>query len=168
MVESKPASASAAEFTHMVLPPDTNALGTIFGGRIMEWVDIGAAIVASRHCRMVAVTASMDALHFISPIKLGDIVILKASINFTHKTSMEVGVRVESEDPKTGQRHHTASAYLTFVALDDAGVPTAVPLIKSETSEEKRRFEAGRRRREERLKWRSQFGQRSLQSRGKR
>lgn len=159
MVESKPVSASAAEFTHLVLPPDTNALGTIFGGRIMEWVDIGAAIVASRHCRMVAVTASMDALHFISPIKLGDIVILKASINFTHKTSMEVGVRIESEDPKTGQRHHTASAYLTFVALDDSGVPTEVPLIKPETSEEKRRFEAGRRRREERLRWRRQFNQ---------
>ncbi|MCC7343892.1 MAG: acyl-CoA thioesterase, partial [Deltaproteobacteria bacterium] len=87
-MESKPVSRSSAEFTHLVLPSDTNALGTIFGGRIMEWTDIAAAVVASRHCRKVAVTASMDALHFISPIRLGDIVILKAAVNFTATTSM--------------------------------------------------------------------------------
>lgn len=156
MLVSKPVSASAAEFTHLVLPPDTNALGTIFGGRVMEWIDIGAAIVASRHCRMVAVTASMDALHFISPIKLGDIVVLKASVNYTHKTSMEIGVRIEAEDPKSGLRRHTASAYLTFVALDENGIPAHVPDIRCKTEEEKRRYEAGRRRREERLKWRRQ------------
>ena len=151
-MQPKPVSESSAEFTHMVLPPDTNALGTIFGGRVMEWVDIGAAIVAQRHCRMVAVTASMDALHFISPIKLGDIVILKASINFTHKTSMEVGVRIESEDPRTGVRCHTASAYLTFVALDDAGKPVEVPPLLCETVEQKRRYEAAKKRREDRIK----------------
>jgi acyl-CoA hydrolase len=154
-MDSKPASASAAEFNHWVLPSDTNALGTIFGGRVMEWVDIAGAIVASRHCRKVAVTASMDALSFICPINLGDIVILKASVNYTHKTSMEIGVRIESENPLSGQRRHTASAYITFVALDAQGNPTLVPPVLCETPEEKRRYEAGQRRREERLKWRS-------------
>ncbi len=153
-MEMKAVSESSAEFTHLVLPPDTNALGTIFGGRIMEWIDIGAAIVATRHCRGVAVTASMDALNFISPVKLGDIVILKASVNYSHKTSMEIGVRVEAEDPKTGFRRHTSSAYLTFVALDDKGTPTEVPPIHCNTPEEKRRFEEAKMRRAERLKWR--------------
>ena len=154
-MDSKPVSASSAEFTHLVLPSDTNALGNIFGGRIMEWTDIGAAIVASRHCRKVAVTASMDALSFISPIHLGDIVILKAAVNFTARTSMEIGVRIESENPLTGERRHTASAYLTFVALDEAGHPTPVPPVSAETNEDKRRFQEGQKRREERIKWKS-------------
>ncbi len=151
MTDPKPVSASSAEFTHLVLPQDTNALGTIFGGRIMEWTDIAAAIVASRHCRKVAVTASMDALHFISPIKLADIVILKAAVNYVSKTSMEIGVRIESENPVTGDRRHTASAYLTFVALDEKGRPTTVPGLISETDEDKRRYQAGQKRREHRL-----------------
>ena len=156
-MDPKPVSHSSAEFTHLVLPSDTNALGTIFGGRIMEWTDIAAAVVASRHCRKVAVTASMDALHFISPIRLGDIVILKAAVNFTATTSMEIGVRIECENPLTGERRHTASAYLTFVALDDVGRPTAVPLVTAETPEEKRRFNEGQTRREERIKWKSRL-----------
>lgn len=156
-MESKPVSRSSAEFTHLVLPSDTNALGTIFGGRIMEWTDIAAAVVASRHCRKVAVTASMDALHFISPIRLGDIVILKAAVNFTATTSMEIGVRIECENPLSGERRHTASAYLTFVALDDAGRPTAVPAVTPETPEEKRRFQEGQKRREDRIQWKSRL-----------
>ncbi len=152
-LKAKPVSETAAEFNHLVLPPDTNALGTIFGGRVMEWIDVAAAIVATRHCRRVAVTASMDALSFISPIRLGDIVILKAAVNYVHNTSMEIGVRVESEVPKTGVRSHTASAYLTFVALDDQGKPVEVPGVAPVTSDEKRRFEEGRLRREERLNW---------------
>ncbi|HCU25179.1 MAG TPA: acyl-CoA thioesterase [Deltaproteobacteria bacterium] len=156
-MEAKPVSASSAEFTHLVLPQDTNALGTIFGGRIMEWTDIAAAVVASRHCRQVAVTASMDALHFISPIRLGDIVVLKASVNYTHRTSMEIGVRIESENPVTGERCHTASAYLTFVALDEAGKPSQVPEVVPENAEEKRRFHEGQRRRQERIEWKSRF-----------
>ncbi|KAB2837087.1 acyl-CoA thioesterase [bacterium] len=156
-MDPKPVSRSSAEFTHLVLPSDTNALGTIFGGRIMEWTDIAAAVVASRHCRKVAVTASMDALHFISPIRLGDIVILKAAVNFTATTSMEIGVRIESENPLTGERRHTASAYLTFVALDDAGRPTAVPTVAPETPEEKRRFQEGQKRREDRIQWKSRL-----------
>src|SRR5262245_11133718 len=151
-METKTLFESSAEFNHLVLPQDTNALGTIFGGRIMEWIDIAASIVAMRHCRRVAVTASMDALDFIEPVKLGDIVILRASVNYVHKTSMEIGVRVEAENPRSGDCRHTSSAYLTFVALDDNGKPTLVPELKCRTAEEKRRFEEGRRRREARLK----------------
>lgn len=151
-MDPKPVSASSLEFTHLVLPPDTNALGTIFGGRIMEWVDIAGSIVSSRHCRKVVVTASMDALHFLAPVKVGDIVILKAAVNFTHRTSMEIGVRIESENPLTGERRHTSSAYLTFVGLDDVGRPTEVPPVLPVTDDEKRRFEEGKARSEERKK----------------
>lgn len=148
----KAVSASAAEFNHLVLPPDTNALGTIFGGRIVEWIDIAAAIVASRHCRRTAVTASIDELHFLAPVKLGEIVILKASINFVHKSSMEIGVRVESENPKTGERKKTSTAFLTFVALDEAGKPTTVPELALETKEDQRRFAEGQKRHLGRMK----------------
>ncbi len=151
-LDPKPVSASSAEFTHMVLPPDTNALGTIFGGRIMAWVDIAGSVVSSRHCRRSVVTASMDALHFLAPVKLGDIVILKVSVNFTHKTSMEIGARIESENPLTGERRHTSSAYLTFVALDEKGCPTEVPPVLPVTDDEKRRFQEGQARFQERMK----------------
>jgi len=150
-MKAKPVSNSSADFTHLVLPPDTNALGTIFGGRIMEWVDIAAAIVASRHCRTIAVTASIDALHFIAPVRLGDIVILKSSVNYAHRTSMEIGVRVEAENPKTGERLHTSSAYLTFVALSDDMRPTEVPPLLCETDEDHRRFKEGQKRQKERI-----------------
>jgi acyl-CoA hydrolase len=149
-MDAKPISQSQAEFTHLVLPQDTNALGTIFGGRIMEWIDIAAAIIAQRHCRQVAVTASIDELHFLAPVKLGEIVILKGGVNYVHKTSMEVGVRVEAEDPKSGERRKTATAYLTFVALDDAGKPTLVPPLLLETGEDKRRNKEGQSRQEAR------------------
>jgi len=126
----------------------------------MEWIDIAGAVVATRHCRRVAVTASMDALHFISPLRLGDIVILKASVNYVHKTSMEIGVRIEAEDPRTGDRRHTVSAYSTFVAIDESGSPTPVPALACHSAEEKRRFEEGKRRREERIRWRAEIKKR--------
>jgi acyl-CoA hydrolase len=151
-IAPKPVCVSSAEFTHLVLPPDTNALGTIVGGRIMEWVDIAASIVASRHCRKVTVTASMDALSFLAPVKVGDIVILKAAVNFAHRTSMEIGVRIESENPLTGERRHTSSAYLTFVGLDDLGKPTEVPAVLPQSDDEKRRYQEGKARFEERMK----------------
>ena len=151
-LSAKPVSASAAEFNHLVLPPDTNALGTIFGGRIVEWIDIAAAIVASRHCRRTAVTASIDELHFLAPVTLGEIVILKASVNFVHKSSMEIGVHVESENPKTGERRKTSTAFLTFVALDENGKPTAVPELILETDEDRRRFTEGQKRQQGRMK----------------
>jgi len=156
-LEMKPASQSAAEFTHLVLPPDINTVGTVFGGRVMEWIDIAGAVVATRHCRRVSVTASVDALHFISPLKLGDIVIIKAAVNYVHRTSMEIGVRIEAEDPRTGDRRHTVSAYSTFVALDEQGCPTEVPGLDCKTPEEQRRFQEGKRRREERIRWREEL-----------
>ncbi|MBI4042047.1 MAG: acyl-CoA thioesterase [Deltaproteobacteria bacterium] len=137
--------------TEVVMPSDTNSLGTIFGGKVMAWIDIAAATAAIRHTRRTVVTASIDSLHFLSPIRTGYIVNLKASVNYTGTTSMEVGVRVESENPITGERYHTASAYLTFVALDDHGKPATVPPLLPETEEEKIRFRQGAKRRETRL-----------------
>ena len=138
--------------TEIVLPGHANALGTIFGGQVMSWIDIAAAIAAGRHARKVVVTASIDALHFVAPIKVGHVVHIKAMVNFASRTSMEVGVRVDSENPVTGEIHHTAKAYLTFVALDDHGRPTPVAPVLAENPEEKRRFEQARLRRESRVK----------------
>lgn len=137
--------------TEMVLPSDTNALGTIFGGRVMSWIDIAAAMAAMRHARTTVVTASIDALHFVAPVKLGHVVHLRAQVNYAARTSMEIGVRVESEDPRTGKTMHTATAYTTFVALDDKGQPTPVPAVIPETAEEKRRYREAVRRRETRM-----------------
>lgn len=143
---------SAVTMTEIVLPSDANALGTIFGGKIMSWIDIAGAIAAGRHARRVVVTASIDALHFIQPVKVGHIVHIKAMVNYAGRTSMEVGVRVDSENPITGDTHHTASAYTTFVALDDHGHPTQVPGVEAETPEERRRYEGAIKRRESRIR----------------
>lgn len=142
---------SQVTMTQIVLPSDTNALGTIFGGKIMAWMDIAAAIAAGRHARKVVVTASLDALNFVAPVKLGQVVQIQASVNYAGRTSMEVGVRVNSEDLLTGALAHTATAYTTFVALDDAGKPTAVPPILPTTDEEKRRFNEAKKRRASRV-----------------
>lgn len=140
--------------TEIVLPGHTNAMGTVFGGVIMSWIDIAGAIAAQRHSRMAAVTASLDDLAFVASVKLGWIVQLRARVNFTGKTSMEVGVRVEAENPKTGESAHTATAYLTYVALDASGKPTQVPPLKLDTDDKKRRFNEAQIRRENRLKLR--------------
>lgn len=140
------------EMVEIVLPQDTNPLGNVLGGRVMHLMDQAAAMAAIRHCRKPVVTASVDKLDFRSPIKLGQFIILKASVNAAFRTSMEVGVRVESEVPTTGERRHTSSAYFTFVALDELGRPAEVPPAKPETAEEQRRFEAALQRREARLK----------------
>lgn len=148
----KTPSQSAVTMTELVLPSDTNALGTIFGGKIMAWIDIAAAIAAGRHARKVVVTASIDALHFVAPVKLGHVVHIKAMVNYAGRTSMEVGVRVDSENPVTGETHHTATAYTTFVALDDHGKPSSVPPLKPESPEEQRRFQQAMKRRESRMR----------------
>ena len=137
--------------TEIVLPQHTNALGTIFGGTVMSWIDIAGAIAAGKHARTAVVTASIDALHFIAPIKLGHFVELKASVNATGKTSMEVGVRVDSEHPHTGEKFHNVSAYLTFVAVGPDGKPLPVPPIAPETEAEKRRNKAAGLRRASRV-----------------
>lgn len=134
-----------------VLPQDTNTLGNVLGGHVMHLMDVAAAMSAVRHCRRPCVTASVDKLDFLNPIRLGHFMLLKASVNAAFRSSMEVGVRVESEDPLTGERKHTSSAYFTFVALGDDGKPTQVPGLLPESPEEKRRLKDAQRRREERL-----------------
>lgn len=158
-MEARNISASAVIMTQLVLPTHTNALGTVFGGTVMSWIDIAAAISAQRHSQKDVVTASIDELHFLAPIYLGWVVNLKAAVNYVSKSSMEVGVRVESENPKTGERFHTASAYLTFVCLGSNGKPTAVAPLLLETDHEKRRFREAGFRREERLKRREKYKQ---------
>lgn len=147
----KPVSQSRVEMVEMILPNEANPLGTASGGKILHLIDIAAAIAASRHCRKQVVTASFDEVDFLHPVRVGDLVILKASVNFAGTTSMEVGVKVLSENPKTGEIRHTASAYTTFVALDDWGRPTRVPPIVPETEDDRRRHDEGRQRRERRL-----------------
>ena len=151
MIKSKSVSSSQVVMTQLVLPSHTNSLDTVFGGTVMSWIDISAAIAAQRHSNKIVVTASMDQLNFIAPIKKGWVVNLRASVNFASRTSMEIGVRVEAENPLTSELFHTASAYMTFVALDINGKPTEVPHLIPDTAVEKRRFEAGKKRREIRL-----------------
>jgi len=126
--------------TEMVLPPDTNYHGTVFGGRVLQWIDIAGAISAQRHSRRKVVTASIDDMHFVVPIRLGDTVVLKACVNYVGRTSMEVGVRVEREPPTADFREHAATAYLTYVGLDEDGKPTPVAPLITTSDEEKRRF----------------------------
>ena len=160
-MDAKPVSASKVTMTQLVLPGDTNALGSVFGGIIMSWIDIAAAIAAQRHSQSIVVTASIDNLSFVAPVYKGWIVNLKASVNFVSKTSMEVGVRVDAENPRENKVFHTASAYLTFVALDDSGRPKAVPGLKLENDEERRRFSAGQKRRESRIRLREALEEQS-------
>lgn len=155
MNEKKAVSSSQVIMTQLVLPSHTNSLDTVFGGTVMSWIDICAAIAAQRHSNCEVVTASIDQLNFIAPIKRGWVVNLKASVNFISRTSMEIGVRVDAENPKTGEMFHTASAYLTFVALGSDGKPTVVNGLELSTEIEKRRYLAGEKRRKERLKERS-------------
>ncbi len=118
-----------------------NALGTAFGGVIMSWIDVVAAMVAQRHCEGIVVTASVDTMSFLEPIDIGDHVILKASVNYVGRTSLEIGVAVNKENPINGKQNPTTAAYLTFVHLDEDGEPTDVPKLLLETEEDKRRNE---------------------------
>ncbi|NOY24618.1 MAG: acyl-CoA thioesterase [Oligoflexia bacterium] len=112
--------------TQLVLPQYTNALGTVFGGQIAAWIDICAAVSAQRYSRGIVVTASIDKIDFLAPVKLGMIVILRSKVNMAWRTSMEIGVRIEAEDPRVGVRKQCTSSYLTFVALDEQGKPRPV------------------------------------------
>jgi acyl-CoA hydrolase len=142
---------SQHESSAFMLPQDANNLGNVFGGVVMALVDKTAAVSAIRHARSTCVTASIDRVDFREPIHLGELVILKSSVNYVGRTSMEVGVRVEAEDLITGVRRHTNSCYLTFVAVDETGCPREVPLLVPETEAEKRRHGAAKDRRRRRL-----------------
>ncbi|MHB1051085.1 MAG: acyl-CoA thioesterase [Bacteroidota bacterium] len=143
--------------TQLVLPNDTNQLGNLLGGQLMHWIDLVAAIAAARHSQRICVTASVDELNFLHPIKTGEVVTLLASVNRVFNTSMEVGVKVLSENLISGKIRHANSAYLTFVALDGQGSPVSVPQITIETDEEQRRFDDALTRREERLRKRKKL-----------
>ncbi len=143
-----PPSTSRVVMTNIVMPGDTNARGTIFGGRVLEMIDKAAAIAALRHCRTDVVTASMDYVDFRSPIRVGDIVRLEAVVNQVFRSSLEVGVRVYSENPGTGARQHTTTAYVTLVALGPGDKPVPAPALEPQSPQERRRArEADRRRR---------------------
>jgi len=142
---------SLTESTEIVLPQHANAIGTAFGGTIMSWIDICAAVTSQRHCGRVAVTASVDALSFLAPIRLGDVVILRGRINAVFRTSMEVEVRVWREDLATRDQVLCADALLTFVNIGEDGKPCAIPPLELATDEDRERDLAARDRRARRL-----------------
>lgn len=139
---------SQSEMIQLVLPNDANPLGALLGGTLMHWIDLAGALAAHRHSRNYVVTASIDHLDFLVPVHVGDMVILRSSVNRAFNTSMEIGVNVLVENYIAGTRSHVSSAYLTFVAVDRAGRRLPVPPLVPETEEEKRRFEDALRRRE--------------------
>ena len=138
----------------LVLPNDANTLGNVLGGMVLHWADLAAAVVAHRHCRSEAVTASMDQVSFLAPIKVGQVAAFSARMTYAGRTSMEIRVDVESEDLRTGKRRKTSTAYMTFVAIDKKGRPRQVPPLILETGEERREARAAQARRAERLKHR--------------
>ncbi len=147
-------SASRTEMTELVLPQDSNILGNILGGRVMHLIDIAGAIAAQRHCRGQVVTASVDHLDFLNPVRVGDLILLEAQVNRAFHTSLEVGVDVFSEDSMAGIRKHTTTAFLTFVAVDETGKAIPVPPVIPKSSAEKRRYKEAGERRELRIKTR--------------
>ncbi|MBI2956649.1 MAG: acyl-CoA thioesterase [Acidobacteria bacterium] len=155
LLKGKPVRASQSEMVEVVLPNDANPLGNILGGRVMHLIDIAAAIAAHRHSQSLAATAAVDYLDFRSPIKVGNLIVLKSSVNRVFRTSMEVGVKVFSEDILTGERRHTSSAYVTFVAVDKHGRPVPIPPVIPQTATERRRYREAETRRRLRLAHRS-------------
>jgi acyl-CoA hydrolase len=142
----RPVRDSQSEMTEIVLPNDANPLAALLGGRIMHWIDMAGALAAHRHSRQYVVTAAIDHLDFLVPVRVGDLVVLRSSVNRVFRTSMEVGVKVWVENYHEDSSHHVSSAYLTFVAVDRGGKHLVVPAVIPETDEQKRRYEdAGRR-----------------------
>ena len=151
MGNERRASDTFVEQTHLVLPGEANAVGSLFGGHVSAWLDLAGAVAAMRLCHRPVVTVSMDDLHFHAPIRVGDIAVIQAQVNAVFRTSLEVGAKVWSEDPASGQRRHTSTAYLTFVALDGSGRPMELPPLLCETDAEKTREAQAQVRRTERL-----------------
>ena len=156
-ITSKTPSESQVEMREMVMPNHTNPQNTVFGGTVMSWIDIAAAMCAARHCGKAVVTAHISDIDFLAPIRVGEHVHIMASVNYTGRTSILVGVKVVSENPYTQEERNTTKAYLTFVALDSHGKPTEVPKIDPQTDEEKRRFDNARARVEAKKKLRSEL-----------
>lgn len=153
--QGKTPSESAVETRYLVMPQQANPQGTAFGGAIVSWIDMVAAMAGQRHCGCEVVTAEIDMLVFRHPVHIGDQIVLRATVNYVGRSSMEVGVQVTREDPYTGEQIVATTAYLTLVALDKNQKPTSVPPLLPQTPDEKRRCEEARLRvqeRKERLK----------------
>ena len=151
MTEGKAVRESISDYSELALPNDANGLGNVLGGKVMHLVDLAGAMAAMRHARRPVVTLSVDHFQFLHPVHIGELIMLRSSVNRVFRTSMEVGVKVTTERLMTGDLQHTCSAYLTFVALDESGRPTAIEPVIPETEEEKRRFREAGERREYRL-----------------
>jgi acyl-CoA hydrolase len=156
-VEGKPVRESAYEYSELALPNDSNGLGNVLGGKVMHLVDLAAAITGLKHARNAVVTASVDNLNFLHPVHIGELIILRASVNRVFRTSMEIGVKVMTEKLLTGERRHTCSAYLTFVAVDREGRAIPIGPVIPESDEEKRRYREAGERREGRLELRNRL-----------
>jgi acyl-CoA hydrolase len=158
-IEGKAVRESAYEYSELALPNDANGLGNVLGGKVMHLVDLAAAIAGLRHARCPVVTASVDHLDFLHPVRIGQLIILRAAVNRVFRSSMEIGVKVMTENLLTGERVHTCSAYLTFVAINSEG--KAIPLVPviPESEEEKRRYRQAGERREARLELRHRLRQ---------
>src|SRR5215472_3551470 len=147
-MEGKPVRESQSEYSELALPNDANGLGNVLGGKVMHLVDLAGALAALRHARCPVVTASVDHMNFLHPVHIGELILLRSSVNRVFHTSMEVGVKVWVEDLRTGERKHTSSAYLTFVAIDTEGKRVPIVPVIPETEEQKRRYEEALLRRE--------------------
>ena len=156
-MEPKPASESSSQLVRWMGVLDANTAGNVHGGTVMKLCDEAAALAAIKHSRRRVVTAAMDRMAFLYPIRIGDLVTLSATVNAAWRTSMEVGVRVEAENPRTGEARHTNTAYLTMVALDDEGKPTAIPPLTADSPTEQRRLREAEMRRANRLAEREQI-----------
>lgn len=156
-MQGKPVRESASEYSELALPIDANGWGHVLGGKVMHLVDLAAAMAAMRHARRGVVTAAVDSLHFLHPVHIGELIMLCSAVNRVFHSSLEVGVRVTTENLLSGSQRHTCSAYLTFVALDENGLPTAVPPVIPETEAEHRRFREAGERREYRLAMRNRI-----------
>ena len=157
-MQGKPIRESHSELSELALPNDANGLNTLLGGKIMHLVDIAGSLAAVRHCRCFCVTASFDQMDFLEPVHIGNLVVLRASVNRAFRTSMEVGVKVFAEDLRLAKTRHVSSAYLTFVAVDANHETVPVPSAIPETEEEKRRYEDAGERRTQRLARRRHSG----------
>lgn len=155
--ESRPVSGSVSELIRWMGVQDANLAGFVHGGVVMKTCDEAAAIAAIRHCGRRVVTAGVDRMTFVEPVHVGELLTCLATVNSAWRTSMEVGVRVEAEDPRSGRRRHTSTAYVTMVALDDGGKPTAIPAVVPETEAEQQRMREAELRRANRLAEREQI-----------
>ncbi len=142
---------SISEYSEFALPNDANVFGHVLGGKVMHLVDLAAALAGLRHARCPVVTVSIDHMSFLHPVHIGQLIVLRSSVNRVFRTSMEIGVRVEVENLITGEVRHTSSAYLTFVAIDEQGRRTPIPPVIPETEADKRRYEEAQQRRQYRL-----------------